>query len=45
MQEVWSRSSMASDAICKNLSQVSDIAIEVVLFHHSSTACFTEATA
>ena len=35
---------MSSDAICKNLSQVSDIAIEIVFFHHSSTACFTEAT-
>src|SRR5271154_7436952 len=45
MQEAWSRSSMSSDAICKNLGQVSDIAIEVVLFHYSASACFTEATA
>ena len=45
MQEAWSRSSMSSDAICKNLGQVSDIAIEVVFFHYSAPTCFTEAMA
>ena len=27
---------MSSDAICENLGQVSDIAIEIVFFHHST---------
>jgi len=45
MQEASSGSSMSSDAICKNLGQVSDIAIKVVFFHHSPTACFTQAAA
>ena len=44
MKEALSGPSMASDAIRKNLGEVSYIAIEIVLFHHSSTACFTEAT-